>query len=157
MHGAFVCGLRGGEAGLVHAVVDVVVCPVVGCFDLRLQVGGEEVDVFVILGQDRIEFGVEHADDFGGFVGDDGVSLFVPEGWHSETAFVGGVHGKVEVAQVGVFGMERVGVCEVAGDVGLFVFGDETPACNGVSMNNRGEMRVWHLSGASRSGRRSLG
>lgn len=66
VHGIFVGGLRGGEAGFVDAVVDVVVGPVVGCFNFRLEVLREKVDLFVLLGNNVVEFGVKHADDLAG-------------------------------------------------------------------------------------------
>lgn len=127
-HGFLVRFLRGGEAGLVDAVVDVVVGPFVGGFDLRLEGFGEEVDVFVLLVDEVVEFGVEHADDLGGFVGHDRVVLFVPEGRHGKAAVVVGVDGEVEVAEVGVLGVEGVGMGEVAGDFVLFIFRDEAPS-----------------------------
>lgn len=52
------------EAGFVHAVVDVVISPGVGFFDLGLEVFGEEDDVFVFVLDQVVEFRVEHADDF---------------------------------------------------------------------------------------------
>lgn len=56
--------LRGCEAGLVHAVVDVVVGPLVCRFDLGAQRRGEEVYGFVGVGEEVVKFVVEHADDF---------------------------------------------------------------------------------------------
>ena len=59
-------GLLGScEAGLVDAVVDVVVDPVVGVFDLLAERGREWVDLLVFLGEEVVEFMIEHADDFG--------------------------------------------------------------------------------------------
>lgn len=60
-----VCFLRGGEAGFVDAVVDVVVDPFVGGFDVAAEGRGEEVDFAVFRGDEVVEFVVEHADDFG--------------------------------------------------------------------------------------------
>jgi hypothetical protein len=53
--GFFICGLCGGEAGFVDAVVDVVVGPVVCLFDLFLQVWWEEFYVLVFLGEEVVE------------------------------------------------------------------------------------------------------
>lgn len=47
-HSLFVRVLRGGEAGLVDAVVDVIVGPVVRSFDFGLKIGREEIDVLVL-------------------------------------------------------------------------------------------------------------
>ena len=66
--GLLVGFLRGGEAGFVDAVVDVVVGPFVGFFDLGLEILGEEVQVCVLGRDEVVETGVEHAEDFGGFV-----------------------------------------------------------------------------------------
>ena len=64
--GLFIGGLRGGEAGFVDAVVDVIVGPFVGGFNVLLEGGGEEVDGGVFFGEEIVELGVEHADDFRG-------------------------------------------------------------------------------------------
>lgn len=63
--GSLVGFLRRGEAGLVDPVVDVVVGPVVGGFDLGAEVRREEVDLSVLFWEEVVEFIVEHADDFG--------------------------------------------------------------------------------------------
>lgn len=47
--------LRGGEPGLIDAVVDVIVCPFVRGFDLGLQSGWEEGDVLVFWGEEVVE------------------------------------------------------------------------------------------------------
>lgn len=56
------------ESGLVYAVVNVAVRPVIDTFDLLLERFGEQVDVRVIFWEDVVEFGVKHADDFAGLV-----------------------------------------------------------------------------------------
>lgn len=68
--GFFICLLRGGEAGFVHAVVDVVVGPFVGGFDVGAEVFGEEIVGGVFGGENVVELSIEHADDFGGLDGD---------------------------------------------------------------------------------------
>jgi len=118
--------LGGGEAGFVHAVVDVVVGPVVGFVDFALEGFGQEVDGFVLLGQQVVELGVHHADDFGGFVADDGFFLLVPEGGDREAAAVVLVDLEVELAEVGVVWVEGVFGYVLAGD--LLAFFDEAPA-----------------------------
>ena len=49
-NGGLVGILGRGEAGAVHAVVDVRVGPLVGGFDVLAEIGGEEVDLAVLLG-----------------------------------------------------------------------------------------------------------
>lgn len=52
-----------GESGLVYAIVDVVVGPIVHAFDVLAEVLGEQVDSLIFLRQDVIKFCVEHAND----------------------------------------------------------------------------------------------
>jgi len=89
-----------GKTGLVDTVVDVVVSPLVRLLDLGLQVFGQEVDFLVLLREQVVELGVEHADDLAGFVADDGVLLGVVEGGDREAALVVSVHVEIDVAQV---------------------------------------------------------
>ena len=124
--GGLVGVLGRGEAGAVHAVVDVRVGPLVGGFDVLAEIGGEEVDLAVLLRQEVVELVVEHADDLGRFVVDDRLVLLVVEGRHGEAAVVIGVHGEVDLAEVGEFWVERVWGDFLAGDV--VGFGGEAPA-----------------------------
>lgn len=57
--------LGGGEAGLIHPVVDVVVRPRVGLFDPGRESGRVQVDLGgAELGRQQVvEFGVQHTDD----------------------------------------------------------------------------------------------
>lgn len=64
-YGSVVGFLGGREAGFVDAVVDVVVGPFVGGFDLGSEGLWVEIDFFVGFGKDVVEFVVKHADDFG--------------------------------------------------------------------------------------------
>ena len=104
--------MRGGEAGFVDAVVDVVVSPVVDSFDRLPHVRGEEVEFGVLFGQKVIEFVVEHPDDVGRFVGHDGLGLLVVKSGDSEATAVVGIDVKVDLAKV-----SEVGVDGVLGDV----------------------------------------
>lgn len=97
------------EAGFVDAVVDVVVCPVVGGFDSVAQVFGEEVELGVRLVEEVVEGVVEHADDLAAFIVDDLALLLVVQRRHREAAAVVGVVLEVDVAQVGVVGVEGIG------------------------------------------------
>ena len=111
----FVGFLRCCEAGFVHAVVDVVVDPFVGGFDCGAVLFWVEVDFLVLLGQEVVEFVVEHSDYFGalgGFVSwslivrrvgsylvaDDPLCLLVEEDWDGKPARVVGVIGEVDLA-----------------------------------------------------------
>lgn len=94
-------GLLGGcEAGFVDAIVDVVVGPFVCGVDLGAEGLREEVDLFVLVCEEVVEFVVEHANDFGTFVADNSVCLFVVENGNREAALVVGFVVKVNVAQV---------------------------------------------------------
>ena len=55
------CGYVRSEAGFVDAIVDVIVCPIVGAFDFLLQMLRKEIDLLVLLRNDVVELGVEHA------------------------------------------------------------------------------------------------
>jgi len=127
VHVLLVRFLRRGEAGLVHAVVDVVVGPVVGGVDFLLEILGQQVDVAVLRGQQVVELRVHHADDLGGFVADDGFFLLVPERGHCEAAAVVLVDLEVELAEVGVVWVEGVFGYVLTRDI--LAFFDETPAC----------------------------
>ena len=61
MHVLFVGFLGGGEAGFVHAIVDVVVRPFVGFLDFSLKGFWKEVNLCILLWEDAIKLGVEHA------------------------------------------------------------------------------------------------
>ena len=138
VHGSFVGGLRSGEAGFVDAVVDVIVGPVVGCFNFRLEVLGEKVDVFVLLGNDIIEFGVKHADDLAGLdvddrlakstgeicgfssaylVADNFVLLDVVESRHCETTSIIGANIEIDISQMSEIRVVRVRCHVVSGDL----------------------------------------
>ena len=101
LHGFLVCGLGGGEAGFVDAVVDVIVSPIIRAFDFALEFLGKQIDRLVPLGKQVVEFSVEHADDLAGFVADDLVLLDVVEGGDGEAAGVFGVDTEVNVTKVG--------------------------------------------------------
>lgn len=110
-HVLLVCFLGGCKAGFVDAVVDVVIYPGIGFVDLGLQVFGEQNDVAVFGGDDVVEFGVEHANDLGGFVRDNGLVLLVPEGGDGEASRVVFVGGKVQVTKVSEVGVKWIWGC----------------------------------------------
>jgi len=51
------------KPGLVYTIVDVAVRPLIALIDLFPQLLGKEIDFLVFLGEEVVEFGVEHADD----------------------------------------------------------------------------------------------
>lgn len=126
MHGFFVCVLRGCETRFVNSVVDVVVGPVVGVLDLLLQILGEKMDVFVFLGEQIVKLAVEHADYLCGLIGYDSFGFLVVKSWDGKAAFVGGIDGEVNFAEVGEFRVKGVFCGVLAGD--LFVVLNEAPA-----------------------------
>ncbi len=69
---------------------------------------------------------VEHADDLGGFVGDDGLVHFVPESRHGEAASVVWVGGEVDLSEVGEVRMD--GVWRDVFTRELFVVRNKAPA-----------------------------
>lgn len=120
--GFLVSFLGSGEARLVDAVVDVIIGPVISLLDVLLQIVREENHVFVFLGEEIVKLGVEHADDFRGLIADDRLVLLIVKGRDGEAALVFWVSGEVDIAQVRVFGVERVGSCIGARDL-LILFG----------------------------------
>lgn len=129
-HVVLVCLLGGGEARLVHAVVDVVVRPGVCLVDFVAEPLRVQVDVAVgrleLFGQQVVELGVQHTDDLGGLVGHDGLLLLVPEDRHGEARGVVAVRGEIEVAQVCEVRVQGLRGGVFAGDV--FVGRGEAPA-----------------------------
>ncbi|MNC67854.1 hypothetical protein D3C75_1183930 [compost metagenome] len=82
----FVIGiLAGSKTGLVHSVVYRVVNPAVERIDLFTQF------CRVVISSpcaDGVESAVEHADNIGRLIADDGLLLFIPQHWHGNTAAV---------------------------------------------------------------------
>ena len=102
----FVHFLRRGKADLVDAVVDRVVNPLVHLVNLLTQVFGTEAAAGLgrlaqVLGQQVVEFGVEHADDLAALVVDDRLGLLIPERRDREAADVVWVGFAVQVAEGG--------------------------------------------------------
>ena len=88
-----VCLLGGGEADLVDAIVDSVVDPVIHGINLgskafRIEPTPKLVDFAMLRVEKGVERGVEHANDFGGFIINNGVLLLVPKGRDCVAAFV---------------------------------------------------------------------
>ena len=75
--------LHRGKAGAVDAVVDILINQSVDCIDFAAQGFGIEIAAFRA---GAVESGVEHADDFAAFVGNNGVLLPVPEHRHGHAA-----------------------------------------------------------------------
>ena len=86
--------------------------PVVHRVDFRAEMGRVEPAAGLgglaqVFGEEVVEFGVEHADDFAAFVADDGLALFVPEGWYGEASYVVRIGFVVELTELGE-AVERV-------------------------------------------------
>src|SRR5205814_8271668 len=88
--------LSRGESGPVYAVVQVRVDEFVDQIDLAAQGRGV---VVARLRTHAVEGAVEHADDLGGFVVDDGPGLPVPQGRHGAGAGVIGLRQRVGLVQ----------------------------------------------------------
>ena len=119
-HGLVIGGLGCGEAGLVDAVVDVVIDPRIDRVDLRAQ--SLWIVIVGIAGQ-LVEGRVEHADDLRTFVRDDGVALLVPQDRHGDATGIIGVDLGIDLpeqvlAEHGVAGRAFIGPETPAGFVG---------------------------------------
>lgn len=111
-----------------HTIVDVVVRPFVGLLDVAFESVRQEVDVLVLVGQQVVEFMIEHADDLARLIADDALLLLVVEGRDGEATLVVLIDGEVDVAEMGEAVMERVGSDIFARRV-LLVGSSETPSC----------------------------
>ena len=112
--GFFVSLLRRCEASAIHAVVDVWIDEVVDAVDLAAQ--RRRIVVGAYVGQ-RVERAVEHADDVGRLVIDDGAALLVPQHWHGNAA------GELRIGLEIDVGQALGAVDGIAGRAGSFVEG----------------------------------
>ena len=80
--------------------VDPVIDPLVHPVDVRAQRRGIEIELGLLGRDERVELGVEHADDLRRLVVHDRVPLLVPEHRHREAAGIGRVRAQVEVLHV---------------------------------------------------------
>lgn len=74
------------KAALVYTIVDVVIRPLVRGLDLVFEILGQEVQLLVLLRQEIIEFGIEHANDLAALIAHDLLLLLVIQRWNGETA-----------------------------------------------------------------------
>ena len=98
MDGGVIGFLRGGETGLVDAVVDAVIDTGVHRLDLIAQGFGP---VIVAVPGQPVEGGIEHADDLRAFVRHDGAARLVPKDRHRHPARRVGLGAGVYVPQEG--------------------------------------------------------
>ena len=75
----------------------------------------EEIDLLVLLWQEVIESRVEHTDDFGTLIADDLVLLLVVQRRHGEATRIGRIALEVDVAQMGVVGVDGIWRCKFLG------------------------------------------
>jgi len=101
----FIGFLGGGETAFVDAVVEGVVDAVVDCIDLRAQ--GFWVIIVTRVGK-RVEGGIEHADDFRGFIAGDRRILPVPQDGHGDPAGIGRVGLGIDLVHM-VGAVDRIG------------------------------------------------
>jgi len=80
--------------------VDPIIDPLVHPVDLCAQRRGIEVELGLIVRDERVELRVEHADDLRRLVVHDRVALLVPEHGHREAARVGRLRAQIEVLHV---------------------------------------------------------
>src|SRR5580693_9895739 len=94
--GFFVGCLAGGKAGAIDAVIDVRIDEVVDAIDFGAQFRGIVIGAHI---GERIEGGIEHADDFGGFVVDDGTALLVPQHRNRHAAGIMRIGEKIDFSK----------------------------------------------------------
>ena len=49
------------ESSFVHAIIDVVICPIIGLLNLFLQIHREQIHVLKLFGKEVVEFCVKHS------------------------------------------------------------------------------------------------
>jgi hypothetical protein len=99
LHTLHTCSLGSGKTTSVHSIIDVGINIVVRFVDLLPESSGVQVEFGVF--SKLIELRVEHPDDLGALVVDDGALDLVPEDGNGGTAVVFGVGLEVKVADAG--------------------------------------------------------
>jgi len=109
-----------------HTIVDIIVSPVIRLLDLLLQLLWEEIDLGILLGQNPVETMIEHANDLRRLVVHNALLFLVVQRWHCKAATVILVVLEIDLADVRILWMYRIGlsVCTRL----LLVFGGESPA-----------------------------
>jgi len=97
VEGFLVGVLGGGEPGAVHAVVDGRVDPRIERIDLAAQ--GLWVEIHGRAGE-VVEGTVENADDLGGFIVDDALTIAIPQQRHGDAPGVAGIIAGVALMQI---------------------------------------------------------
>src|SRR6266511_312255 len=95
--GLLISRLRGGETRPIDAVVDVLVDERVDAVDLLPQRWRIIVRAHIGETAERI---VEHADDLGRFVVDDGTAFLVPQHRHADTAAVARIGAQIDLGEL---------------------------------------------------------
>jgi hypothetical protein len=98
-----------GKSRFVYAIVDIVVHPLIHLLNFLPQVLGEQIELLVFVIQQVVKGIVEHADDLAALIADNLVGLLVVERGNCEAAFIVGVLRKVDIAEVGVVGVNGIG------------------------------------------------
>ena len=88
--------LTGGKARFVDAVVDVVVDPAVQLVNFLAQLNRV---VIPGAGTVRVKRGIEHANDFSGFIADDRLVFLVPQHRHRYASGVVRIGAQIELIQ----------------------------------------------------------
>src|SRR5262249_1547765 len=89
--------LRGGEAGSIDSVVDVLVNERIDAIDLLAQ--RRRIIVRPHVGE-AAEGAVEHADDLGRLVVDDGAALPIPQRRHADAAAVARIGAQIDLGEL---------------------------------------------------------
>lgn len=96
------------ETTLIHAIVNIVVNPLIQLVNLTSQSLGQQIHAAILLVQQIVKHMVEHANDLTALIVDDAFLNLVVQSGDSETALVVWILLEVDVAEMCVGLVERV-------------------------------------------------
>lgn len=115
---------KGGEKNIrskprfIHPVVNIIINPAIHLLNLSLQFLGKQIHFLVLIRNDVVKRRIHHSNNLRTLITHNALRLFVVQCRHRKSSFIVGILLKVNIAEVRVVWVERVG-SGVAG----YVFG----------------------------------
>jgi hypothetical protein len=119
------------ESTLVHAVINVIVDPIVHLLNLFLQLGREEVNRSILFLDLVVKCLIEHANDLAAFVAHNLAGLLIVQRRHRKAPVIVWILLEVDVADMREVLMYRIRCRQISGD--RFALFSKPPSCNGSS------------------------